>query len=213
VKLCISSDNGWTSRAAPAKAFLLLALVIFVLAAVFGLATNMPLRYEEPTPGGLAKLLNSRYWDASATKGQIRVAEAQVNTLSVGRATNDKKVNRLVWAIRFELAAVACLAVAIGFILYEGVPAQKQPSPSPSPTRAYTVQPGDSLWDISERLLGPKATAQKIDQAWRIIYRDNHSTIGADPNRIFPGEMLRIPIPLEAALMGTQRTARRSAPD
>jgi hypothetical protein len=78
---------------------------------------------------------------------------------------------------------------------HKRVPAHQQPSPGPPATRAYTVQPGDSLWDISERLLGSKAAAQKIDQTWRIIYRDNRSTIGADPNRIFPGQVLPHPNP------------------
>ena len=70
----------------------------------------------------------------------------------------------------------------------------------PPPTGAYTVQPGDSLWDIAQRLLGPEATAHEIDQTWRVIYRDNHTTIGADPNRLVPGQVLRIPRTRESAL-------------
>jgi LysM repeat protein len=78
---------------------------------------------------------------------------------------------------------------------------RQRPPPTTSalpPGRSYTVQPGDSLWRISQRLLGPRATNHEIDQAWRVIYRDNHTTIGADPNRIIPGQVLRIPRTLEA---------------
>lgn len=94
---------------------------------------------------------------------------------------------------------IVVVPIINGFPRKKGEPARKRLSPRPS-TRVYTVQPGDSLWDISERLLGLKATPRKIDAAWEIIYRYNHSTVGADPNRIFPGQVLRIPIPLKATL-------------
>jgi len=72
--------------------------------------------------------------------------------------------------------------------------------PPPPPTVAYTVQPGDSLWDISRRLLGPRATAHEIDQTSQVIYRDNRTTIGANPNRLVPGQVLRIPNTGESGL-------------
>jgi nucleoid-associated protein YgaU len=73
------------------------------------------------------------------------------------------------------------------------------PKPPP-PTVAYTVQPGDSLWGISQQLLGPGATSNEIDLAWQVIYRDNHTTIGTNPNRLVPGQVLRIPSTRESAL-------------
>ena len=77
---------------------------------------------------------------------------------------------------------------------------KRQLPPQPPPTVAYTVQPGDSLWDISQRLLGRRATAHEIEQTWRVIYRDNYTTIGANPNRLVPGQVLRIPSTRESAL-------------
>lgn len=47
-----------------AKLPLLLALVAFIVAAVCGLTTNMPLKYREATPQGLARLVDARYWTA-----------------------------------------------------------------------------------------------------------------------------------------------------
>jgi nucleoid-associated protein YgaU len=70
----------------------------------------------------------------------------------------------------------------------------------PPPTVAYTVRPGDSLWDISRQLLGPGATAHEIGQIWQVIYRDNRTTIGTNPNHLVPGQVLRIPSTGESAL-------------
>jgi Tfp pilus assembly protein FimV len=79
-------------------------------------------------------------------------------------------------------------------------PASPHHPPPPPPAGPYTVKPGDSLWRVSQRLLGPNATTREINQGWRIIYRDNHVTIGTNPNRIAPGQKLRIPHPLKPGL-------------
>jgi nucleoid-associated protein YgaU len=73
----------------------------------------------------------------------------------------------------------------------------QQPSTPPS-AGSYTVKLGDSLWRISQGLLGPNATTGEINQTWRAIYHDNHVTVGADPNRIVPGQELRIPHPVQS---------------
>lgn len=83
--------------------------------------------------------------------------------------------------------------------IVEQVTEQQLPQKPPL-TVAYTVQPGDSLWDISQQLLGPGATAREINQTWQLIYRDNRTTIGANPNRLVPGQVLRIPSTGESAL-------------
>jgi nucleoid-associated protein YgaU len=78
--------------------------------------------------------------------------------------------------------------------------ATKQLSPQPPATGAYTVKPGDSLWNISQRLLGPGATARQIEQTSHLIYHDNQTTIGANPNHLVPGQVLHIPSTRESAL-------------
>ena len=103
---------------APAKLPLLLTLVTFVFSAAFSLAVNVPLRYREPTPAGLAKLVNSTYWKAHAEIGEIRVAEAQVSCLAAARSANNLKVMLLVGAIFFELLAIPFLAWAVAEVLY-----------------------------------------------------------------------------------------------
>lgn len=103
---------------APAKLPLLLALITFVFAAAFSLALNVPLRYHEPTPDGLAKLVHHDYWKAPAVIGEMRVAEVQITSLTAARSANDLKARLLVGAILFESLAIPFLAWAIAEILY-----------------------------------------------------------------------------------------------
>lgn len=101
-----------------AKLPLVLALCAFVAAAALGLLTNVPLRYREPTPRGLAKLIAVNFWTAPPEIGQLRVAQAQVTTLAAARAANQLKVRLLLGAISCELLAIVFLAWAITDILY-----------------------------------------------------------------------------------------------
>lgn len=56
------------------------------------------------------------------------------------------------------------------------------PAPSPSP-RTYTVQSGDTLSGIAQKLgLGD----------WRRLYEANAGVIGGDPNKIYPGQVLEV---------------------
>jgi nucleoid-associated protein YgaU len=64
---------------------------------------------------------------------------------------------------------------------------------APGESTSYTVRPGDSLWRIAERHLGPRATttatAQEVARLWEI----NHQRIGTgNPDLIFPGQTLRV---------------------
>ena len=54
------------------------------------------------------------------------------------------------------------------------------------------VRPGDSLWSIAARTLGPTAATAEVNQRWHEIYELNQALIGADPNVIHPGQELRL---------------------
>src|SRR5215217_1115412 len=50
------------------------------------------------------------------------------------------------------------------------------------------VEPGDSLWSISEEHIGPGATPEQIAYEVQRIFELNRDQIGEDPNLIFPGQ-------------------------
>lgn len=58
---------------------------------------------------------------------------------------------------------------------------------------AVTVRPGDTLWALAERELGPTASPAQVDRRWRELYRLNRSVVGPDPDLIRPGQRLRLP--------------------
>ena len=58
------------------------------------------------------------------------------------------------------------------------------------PPGAVGVRPGDSLWSIVARHLGPGATDLEIAEAWPQWYAANANVIGSDPDLIRPGQLL-----------------------
>jgi nucleoid-associated protein YgaU len=81
---------------------------------------------------------------------------------------------------------------------YTEIPTTGRPSrgrttePGTSPLRAV-VRPGDSLWSIAAAELGPDATDTQIAARWPRWYAANRHSIGADPDLIHPGQVLRTP--------------------
>lgn len=72
---------------------------------------------------------------------------------------------------------------------------QATPTTPTTPTTADTVVvvAGDSLWAIAARHLPPESTDAQIAEAWPQWYDANTATIGADPGRILPGQVLAVP--------------------
>lgn len=56
----------------------------------------------------------------------------------------------------------------------------------------YTVKPGDTLWDIAERVLDSN-DVRAVARYWPRIHRANRQALGADPNRLAPGLVLLLP--------------------
>lgn len=65
------------------------------------------------------------------------------------------------------------------------------------------VRPGDSLWLIAQRRLGPSASPAQVSAEWRRWYAANRERIGADPALIRPGQVLHAPA--EASPPGPER--------
>ena len=100
-------------------------------------------------------------------------------------------------------------AGASGFLVKDTPPEEPLP-PGPAPAsstetetetepettatdRTVTVAPGDTLWEIAARSLGPQASAPAVDAEWRLWYAANREVIGADPHLLLPGTRLEAP--------------------
>ncbi len=64
----------------------------------------------------------------------------------------------------------------------------------PRASATVVVRPGDTLWGIAARHLGPRASTASVAAAWPRWYRANAAAVGADPHLIRPGLRLR-PVP------------------
>jgi hypothetical protein len=71
-------------------------------------------------------------------------------------------------------------------------PAAQMP---PAPRRLVRVRPGDSLWTLTARSLPAGVPDSAVDRAWRVVAAVNSGRLGADPDLIFPGTLLRVPGP------------------
>lgn len=63
----------------------------------------------------------------------------------------------------------------------------------PASSGVVVVAPGDCLWSIAARHLGPTATTSDIAREWRRWYDVNRLVIGPDPDLILPGQRLTSP--------------------
>ena len=71
------------------------------------------------------------------------------------------------------------------------------PTPPMSDPSMQRVRPGDSLWLLAARRLGPHSGDQDVTQYWPQIYAANRSVIGDDPSVIHPGQVLDLPAPTQ----------------
>lgn len=75
-------------------------------------------------------------------------------------------------------------------------PQHSHPTPAHDADRGAVVRPGDCLWLIAARRLGPGADPSDVAAAWPRWYAANRDRIGADPALIRPGQRLIAPEPL-----------------
>ncbi len=58
--------------------------------------------------------------------------------------------------------------------------------------QTYEVQLGDTLWGIAASVLETDDNA-RIARFWPRLHRANVDVLGKDPDRIYPGQILRLP--------------------
>lgn len=78
------------------------------------------------------------------------------------------------------------------------VPLDGEGTDSPgSPPRTVIVRSGDSLWSITDDLLGPGTEdPAMIAATWPRLHDANHDVIGQDPDLLVPGQELVVPTAL-----------------
>ncbi|MEV5001045.1 LysM peptidoglycan-binding domain-containing protein [Nocardioides sp. LML1-1-1.1] len=74
-----------------------------------------------------------------------------------------------------------------------GLPYPDRPTGAAESARTVVVRPGDSLWAISARTLGPAARADEVASYGRQVHVLNARVIGPDPDLVRPGQRLRLP--------------------
>ena len=66
--------------------------------------------------------------------------------------------------------------------------------PAQLPVRTVVVDRGDSLWSISDELLGPAPSdPEDIAAAWPLLHEANRDLLGEDPDLLEPGQELTVP--------------------
>ena len=96
-------------------------------------------------------------------------------------------------------------------------------APSPQPVQAQpvpaqtaVVEPGESLWSISQERLGPNASAAQVASETERIFELNQDRVGGDPNLILVGQELMLePAASEPAMttMAEAAAAPEAAPE
>ncbi|MCU1624823.1 MAG: Peptidoglycan-binding lysin domain protein [Frankiales bacterium] len=78
-------------------------------------------------------------------------------------------------------------------------PRRAAPAPVPAlPVRhvdgsSVVVRPGDSMWAIAARALGPSAADARVAQEWPRWWAANRAVVGDHPDLIHPGDRLSAP--------------------
>jgi nucleoid-associated protein YgaU len=123
---------------------------------------------EAPAPEALKKEVEDLGLKADGLKVTVEGDTVKVT----GKAASQAEKEKVILAVG-NVAGVAKVEEAI-----------ETPEPAAEPV-FHTVVKGDTLWKISERTLGSGARYKEIFEANRPMLKD--------PDKIYPGQVLRIP--------------------
>ncbi|WP_432514837.1 LysM peptidoglycan-binding domain-containing protein [Kineococcus sp. SYSU DK001] len=93
--------------------------------------------------------------------------------------------------------------VEAGWVPTPALAAPSPPSPTPAPVAGparptaageeLVVHRGDSLWSLAQQRCGPGASRADVLAEQERLYAANADVIGADPDVLLPGQVLRLP--------------------
>jgi hypothetical protein len=213
----VALENGLTLLAAAVGATVAAYLALTGYAMLLGAAW----RGGRAIPKALASLAPHGWTRVTATAlGLSMSAGLAVPALAIDVGTTQVSSAGWVAAPVSVGADAAPAALSVGWVEGDAtaMPTNPQPSGAPSgiapsdvapigaaligpatqPSSAYVVQPGDSLWRITDTLLGADASAAHIAASWPALYEANRDSIGDNPSLIQPGLSLTIPAGLGA---------------
>jgi nucleoid-associated protein YgaU len=131
-------------------------------------------------------------------------AAAALEVVSSGRFALTARMGCPAPARRALLAGLGVVLASGGAVGAGPVSAAPGPLPVPArptgtaavvPRQRVEVQPGDSLWRLSEQRSRHTASDRDISRLVARTYRANRTVIGSDPDLIQPGQRLRLPEP------------------
>jgi len=134
-------------------------------------------------------------WTASKKPVRLLITETEVNVLVLVTAHTSYFRGGEPGDVYFDLTCrtwreVKVRTVSEGQKVTAPAVSQQRPRTDTKPVpKVYVVKPGDSLWKIAKLQLG---SGSKWSQIYQIA--DNRKTIGPNPNLIFPGQKLILPV-------------------
>ena len=124
------------------------------------------------------------------------------------------RLERYVFPALVTLALwVAAMVVAVPAVAQaqEKAPNNKASTRVAAEQHVVVVDPGDTLWSISSEELGPDAAPWRVARGVERIYALNREQIGPDPNVIFAGQRLSVPLALSGPPASQPSASGRSA--
>jgi hypothetical protein len=100
-----------------ARVLFVLAVAIFVVAAVSGILANLPLQYRGPTVKAMREAVRAR-WDDTLAVAERKVALTRLESLEAAKGKNNFKSTVVTIGIAFEFVAIAVLSSAVALVLW-----------------------------------------------------------------------------------------------
>ena len=96
---------------------LIVAGVLFVLAAAFGMFANSPIPYNRVEPSSLTELVDVAEWPQDGAEADRQLTHARLEELTDARARNEFKAWLVVFGLSAEVLALVLTLVAIAVVL------------------------------------------------------------------------------------------------